>query len=85
MVFFLLNMWLLFFFFFYFPVLGMEARAVDGHPDNCSAVSPVPIHLVSFNVRTCRLLWYPMRKSDPSGGHRKLLVTHGYHRNVFQG
>lgn len=51
------------FLFFNFPVLGIEARAVDGHPDNCSVVSPVPIHLVSFNVRTCRLLWYPMRKS----------------------
>lgn len=33
-------------FFFPLPVLGMDARAVGGHPDNRSALSPVPI--VSF-------------------------------------
>lgn len=52
------------FFFFSFPVLGMEVRAVGGHPDNRSAMSPNPICLVSFNVRTCKLmLWHPMRES----------------------
>lgn len=39
------------FFFFPFPVLGMEARAVGGHPDNCSALSPVPIVLFLFIER----------------------------------
>lgn len=62
---FALNMWLLFYlFFFSFPVLGMEVRAVGGHPNNRSAMSPNPICLVSFNVRTCKLmLWHPMRES----------------------
>lgn len=34
------------FFFFYFPVLGMEPGAVDGHPDNRSVVSLGPVSLM---------------------------------------
>lgn len=45
MVFFALNMQLLFYLFLSFPSIGMEARAVGGLPDNRSATGPVPVVL----------------------------------------